>query len=479
MILAACVLLGGALYLLVSARTYHMGFPLDDSWIHQTYARNLALRGEWAFQPGHPSAGSTAPLWTFLVALGYWLHLAPYAWTYLLGAVTLFGLAALGESAARRLAPQYRPAWPWVGSFIALEWHLLWAALSGMETLLHALLLTVVLVLLMTGSRRYLVIGLLTGLSVWVRPDGLTLAGPVVLAILLVERTPRERGRAVARYLIGLGATFLPYLVFNLWLSGTPMPNTFYAKQAEYAAWQARPVYQRAGELALQLLTGPALLLLPGGIAYGVTCLRRRAWVSLACMLWFGGYLSLYLARLPFYQHGRYIMPAMPIFFLWGLLGLLEFQGSERFGARHWMVQFGWQSSLILMCLGFLVLGARTYGQDVAIIESEMVVTARWVADNLPPEAIIAAHDIGALGYYDDHELLDMAGLISPEVIPFIRDERRLAEFLTARHAAYFVAFPDFYPLLSREAKPVFVSGGAFSRAAGQANMTVFQWAMP
>ena len=36
------------------------GFPLDDSWIHQTYARNLAQTGQWAFVPGVPSAASTS-----------------------------------------------------------------------------------------------------------------------------------------------------------------------------------------------------------------------------------------------------------------------------------------------------------------------------------------------------------------------------------------------------------------------------------
>ncbi len=39
-------------YLLASAMLYRLGFPLDDAWIHQTYARNLALHGEWAFLPG-------------------------------------------------------------------------------------------------------------------------------------------------------------------------------------------------------------------------------------------------------------------------------------------------------------------------------------------------------------------------------------------------------------------------------------------
>ena len=73
------------------------GYPLDDAWIHQTYARNLALRGEFAFVSGQPSAGSTAPLWTLLLAPGYWLGLTPFVWTWGMGAkprrVTGGGLA--------------------------------------------------------------------------------------------------------------------------------------------------------------------------------------------------------------------------------------------------------------------------------------------------------------------------------------------------------------------------------------------------
>ena len=72
-------------YLLASHFYYRNGFPLDDSWIHLTYARNLALHGEWAFQPGKSTAGSTAPLWTLLLAIGFLLKLGPYMWTYLLG----------------------------------------------------------------------------------------------------------------------------------------------------------------------------------------------------------------------------------------------------------------------------------------------------------------------------------------------------------------------------------------------------------
>ena len=479
LILAATVLVGAVIYLLASQLTYRIGFPLDDSWIHQTYARNLAERGEWAYRPGLSSAGSTAPLWSALLALGFLLKLGPYIWTYLLGAVTLWLLAIVGESTLRTLIPAYRPRLPWVGLFLVFEWHLLWAAMSGMETLFHALVVTTVLAALMTGSRRYLTLGLLTGLSVWVRPDGLTLIGPVVMTILLVEKDTPSRLRALLRYFIGLGSLLFLYLLFNLMIGGTPMPNTFYAKQAEYAAWQSLPILGRLGQLSLQLLVGPSVFLLPGVIAWIGLSVRRRAWGMLAAIIWFFGYLWLYVSRLPVYQHGRYIMPAMPIFFLMGLLALVDFVQSKQFGRYHWFVQTIWQASVLFTSLAFIAMGANSYAQDVAVIESEMVTSARWAARNIPPDAVIAAHDIGALGYFDDHKLVDLAGLISPEVIPFIRDEKKLAVFLNEQQADYLIAFPDFYPQLVKEAQPVFTSGGDFAPRFGEDNMTIYRWKRP
>ena len=43
-------------------------FPLDDSWIHMQFARNLAEGRGFSYNPGVPVSGSTAPLWT--LALG-------------------------------------------------------------------------------------------------------------------------------------------------------------------------------------------------------------------------------------------------------------------------------------------------------------------------------------------------------------------------------------------------------------------------
>ena len=165
----------------------------------------------------------------------------------------------------------------------------------------------------------------------------------------------------------------------------------------------------------------------------------------------------------------------MPIFFLWGLAALTEFNGTKIFGRYHWLAATGWNLLTGMFCVAFWAIGSYTYAQDVALIESEMVASAKWISNNVPQGEVIAAHDIGALGYYDNHELIDLAGLVSPEVIPFIRDEERLAQFLDDRDAVYLIAFPDFYPLLSKRAEPVYVTDG-FGPELGGENIVIYHW---
>jgi hypothetical protein len=105
--------------------------------------------------------------------------------------------------------------------------------------------------------------------------------------------------------------------------------------------------------------------------------------------------------------------------------------------------------SIAVTLVAFVAVGARTFATDVSIIEGEMVSVARWLDAHAAPGDLIAAHDIGAIGYFARRPLLDLAGLVSPEVIPFIRDEARLGALMRQRGAAYIVTFPSWYPRLT------------------------------
>jgi hypothetical protein len=124
----------------------------------------------------------------------------------------------------------------------------------------------------------------------------------------------------------------------------------------------------------------------------------------------------------------------------------------------------------------FWALGARAYAQDVAIIESEMVNTARWLKANTPSGAKIAAHDIGAFGYFADRDLLDLAGLVSPDVIPIIRDEQALEAYMNRENVDFLMTFPGWYPYLTQVGEQIYRSDAHFSPQQGGENMAVYRW---
>jgi arabinofuranosyltransferase len=479
LILAGVTLFSMGAYLAFSGIYHSIGFPLDDAWIHQTFARNLALRGEWSFLPGKSSGASTSPLWSALLAIGFLVKLAPYAWAYILGGAALWGLAVLGEIIARRVTASYQPQFPWIGMVLVLEWHLVWAAGSGMETLIYSILVIAVLGLIVSGSKKYFGMGVLIGLSVWTRPDGILLLGAVALSILVNEKTWSERVKGLLRLSLSAGSLLALYLFFNLAVSGSPLPNTFYAKQAEYAVYLQLPFLQRFGGEALQPLIGVGVILLPGLILVFISAIRRKRWGLLIAFGWLVGFLCLYAWRLPVtYQHGRYVIPAMPVYCLLGLLGLVEFKLKDN-SRWQWIILSFWKLSAGIVLVLFWGRGAFAYAQDVAVINTEMVNTAKWVAANVPINDLVAAHDIGAMGYFSGHNLVDLAGLVSPEVIPFLRNETRLADYLAEKRVNYLVAFPDWYPQLTSNLSIVFSTGAPYSRVFGEQNMAVYRWPGP
>lgn len=464
-------------YLLVSQATFKLGFPLDDAWIHQTYARNLAVRGEWAFLPGKVSAGSTSPLWSLIISIGYFLHLDPLIWTYLAGWGALCGLAYIGDRLSQSILKSNSLRFPWIGVFLAVEWHLVWAAGSGMETCLHALLILAFFWMLASERIPALAVGLVCGLTVWVRPDGVTLIGPAVMVIVLSNPSRPQIIRKLAWFMVGLVVFLTPYLIFNFVLGGHWWPNTFFAKQAEYAVLLKESFLYRIGKLLIQPMVGAGILIVPGFIYLLWHSWKLRKWMVIAAAIWWAGYTFIYAVSLPVtYQHARYLIPAMPVFFVLGGVGTYTLISRMSASVRSRLLRFAWISALFLVLAAFWVQGALAYGEDVAIIETEMVAMGHWIAENTPQDALIAAHDIGAIGYYGNRTILDMAGLISPEVIPFIRDEVRLAEYLDSQDVDYLVTFPEWYPLLSTLGKPVFQTQSKFSVNAGGENMTIYRW---
>ncbi len=429
------------------------GFPLDDGWIHQTYARNLAERAEWSFVPGEPSAASTSPLWTALLVPFHFLGPVPGA--LLLGGVALAAAGIFGARLADGLFPDVpRAGWA-AGIGVIAEWHLIWAAGSGMETALFGALT----LLAMMGfardqrlPRHGAAFGAIGGLLLLTRPEGVGILG--LAALLTLPELDRENAKGRIAWGLGVLAGFGPfaaaYAALNLALGGEVLPSTAAAKTAEYAPLLALPYTARLVRVTVPLMAGALTPLLPG-IAWGMWNLARaRNWRGLLPAAWAIGLIALYAARLPVdYQHGRYVIPAIPGLIVIGTGGTLDLvRRGRRSMARRILSRTALIVSVLVLIIFALALGPGIYARDVAFIDSRMVAAAKWLAENVPPEERLAVHDIGAVGYFAPRPILDLAGLVSPEVIPIIRDEAALRAYRAERGADYFMTLQSWYATL-------------------------------
>ncbi|MBN1316361.1 MAG: hypothetical protein JXA42_12875 [Anaerolineales bacterium] len=514
-ILAAGVV---CLYLLVAFRMGYSGFPLDDAWIHQTYARNLATTGRWEYISGQASAGSTAPFWTWLLSWGYRLHLPYRIWTLGWGIVLLGLVGVLSHRLAVKMIPE--PAWiGWIaGILCAAEWHLVWAAVSGMETVLFLVLSLGVLNwmainrenmgrdnVLAVGNLGFqsVVFGLLAGLLVLTRPEGVMIIGVAGLFIVynfVRGLWPSNRlGWLFVGAAIPFGLLLLPYIQFNMSQSGRLWPNTFYAKQAEYALWQQASFLQRFGRIVLPPLIGFQILILPGLLLIGwraisriwslfrkrqiyqkpvVASKRNVSALSLLLLLYSLLYSTLFTWRLPVdYQHGRYLMPIIPPLVLAGLEGSFHWLDTRHPSAWRRITSKSWTISLGILLVAFLFMGADAYAQDVQVIQNEMVAVAEWLSENTAQGEWVAAHDIGAIGYFANRPILDLAGLITPEVVSVLGDERLLADMVLNSQANYLVTAPG-WPYSSLTSRPdvqlLFQADSSLTRESGLNNSAIY-----
>ena len=477
-LLPVLAIAGSLLYVGYSGFYGFVGFPLDDAWIHQTYGRNLGLYQQFAYNLGEPSVGSTSPLWTALVAPAYTLHVEPRLWTFLLGTLFLALTGWLVQRLGNLLFPHDRLVPLLTGVFCVLEWHLAWAAFSGMETILFVFLSLLVLERHLAGERPFLT-GLAGGLLALTRPEG-----AILLLILIadtvwrqrprsIESTWRSAGTSAVLLVVGFLLTVLPYLALNISITGNLFPNTFYAKQAEYQDVVASsPLWAHWARVASATIVGAQALLFPGFLyaAYkGVAARERRILLPL---VWWAALITLYALRLPVtYQHGRYMIPSIPVLILLGVWGTRNLPGMHRILRQVLFI------SIPVLLLAFWLLGAEQYAADVRIIDSELRAAGVWIRDNTSRTAVVGAHDIGAIGYFSERFLIDTAGLITPEVIPFIRDEDSVLAFLEAKEVDYVAIFPSWYPAIARHARlrPVYRSPSQWIVEAGGDNIVVYE----
>lgn len=480
--LACLVYLAAELWLLSGG----LGFPLDDSWIHLQFAKNLAAGHGLSYNAGEPVTGSTAPLWTALLALLFYLPGNVALWTKLLGVA--FYLASLHATwkLARELGLSPALSGLATGLTAATSW-LVWSALSGMEVPLFCLLSLQGMVLHLRerrDPRRPPLSFLVFGLAALARPEGLLLVVLALLERLLVWRRAEaaEEGDGVEVRLLRPSLSplawglLLALLVvagtfFFYWQAGGSLLPTTYAAKGAGGVRRWLPNLQYLYVIfGIFFRPQPYMALLAGA---GILALAKRLgterdrgllpalWVVLLPLAY--SILSPEGSKLIAGNFGRYYFPLFPPLIVLGVLGL------ERAAAALPRRLALGPLSLPLPAIALILLawptvsnltqGAGRYAQNVANVEDSDVKIARWLESRLDPRAVLAVNDIGAIKFLLGNRVVDIAGIASPD---FSLDVRRamatgqswdaaLFTALEARRPDYLVVFPSWVPGLVRD----------------------------
>ena len=424
-----------------------LGTPLDDAWIHYQFARNLSRGDGFSYNPGEPTSGSTAPLWTLLLA-GVGLFTENFLIPSLgLSAAFLILTIWLTYGFARSITGS-QPAGLLAALGVTLAGRFLWAGLAGMETTAFAACSLAAVWAYSRGGLRPLP-ALLFALAGQLRPEGHALFALALIDTFLSFRLPatnsrpKTQGRALALSLLIYGAVAAPYALFSLLTTGLPLPNTFYAKAGSVYLFSVRTLRET---LALHWQDNPlAFLLLP----FGLVPIWRRSRLATG---WFLGLPIMVAFVVDFtWHHGRYTLPLIPFQMIVAAVG------------AHWLVQrFAVRRRLaaaILLLLFGLAGGlrlshwARMLGTNTNEVNVVDVALGHWLSENTPPDALVAVDDIGATIFLSQRRVLDLNGLVSPEIWPALAEEGLPSDQLALRLLSsagvdYLAVFPKWHPPL-------------------------------
>ncbi len=412
-----------ALLVLVAMMAPLRGGFTDDGYIHVQYARNLMTRGEYSFNSGETSFGTTSPLWVMMlsaVATPFGSDAAlveagkAFSWLAALAAVIALHRVLLAMGASRRTALFGAVA------FAADVWLVRWGAL-GMESSLAACMA----ILMIGASRRAYddrrsaaAFGAIAGLGALVRPE-LYLAMPVFLAGALTRR-PRPSMRVLITAAVVMGALVAPWLAFAKWHIGSFLPNTAGAKSGGFVTdpialagklfVPAKIVASSQGVAAVAIVAdlfvsrGRAFVLSPG--------FRFAALWMLALPL---AYVAADIQVL-----SRYLLLITPAVCVGGWMALASLARAARAG--DWAMPGALVLSLVASGLVYatvVVPPSRAFSEDLQV---NMAGLARFLHTQAKPGEVVAAADIGYLAFYSECRVLDLGGLVEPEMGKVLAD---------------------------------------------------------
>lgn len=470
------------------------GFPLDDAYIYFQYVENLAAGNGLVFNEGETSFGVTSityPLLSMLVSFLPGIDtIRAMQGVGIMGHLMLvwFGQRFLYSITGQKTTSLFG------GMLLALCWPVLMTAPSGLETVLfHGIAVLYLWLLVRTPGIHPIGLGVCAGLLFLTRPEGF-LFGLATLVFTLVHCIVFDRERLKhalvhCGFLVsGFVATTLPYMLFVYFHIGSLMPSTFTGKLLNRNPFPLWPWIERIRRGVVTIFEGyiDLIRLDPMGLSFislvglslvailvftyraGQSKPTRGAFVAyttLSAMLLFpflfgfaffifprfGGYAERYI---------QFVVVAVTVLGVIGLSGLIR--GITNTLLSHpWneRVSIGLITGIAILWIGWIGNGLLSrmdntvefFHQQSVLKQGVRMQAAEWIRQNTPRNSrvLVGSTGLGVVGSYSDRYCKDEAGLINPDIFPYLKQfqiHRRLhwpamLEYMKAQSISYYTSY--------------------------------------
>ena len=428
---------------------------VDDSLITFRYARNILAGEGFVYNSGEQVLGTTTPLYTLsMVALGALsggtqanFPVIALLFNALADALSALLLWKLGQNLGYKFAAA-AAALVWAVAPFSVTF-----AIGGLETSLYILLLTAAVYSHTKGQHHYTAI--FAALSLLTRPDALLLLVPLGIARLIshfAHRTSQSGAHSTLDRIRDLLPELMVFVIptaawftFATCYFGSPIPNSILAKTLAYRLPQTAALVRLMQHYTTPFLghltfgipwIGVGLIIYPFFFLIGSRAALKENKQLWPWMIYPWLYFAVFAIANPLIFRW-YLTPPLPAWIFLILVGMEHFirniisQGEPRDQAQGWRARVG-TVLLPLVILLPLALSLRGWtlnpdhgptrpAPEMAWFKLELLyrqaaeILADDIGDTPHPLPVLAAGDVGVLGYYTPTRILDTVGLNSPQ----------------------------------------------------------------
>jgi arabinofuranosyltransferase len=423
------------------------GFIADDAFITFRYARNLSEGLGFVYNQGEPVMGTSTPLFTLLLASFSVAGISPIT------SALAISILAAGVTATilYRFALSLR--FTRMAFLLPLAYILfprsVVADTCGMETALFTMFVAGAFYFQHRGLIIYA--AAMATMATATRPEGAFL-----LALLLVFDLYYHREQW-GKCLIVPMILLVPWLVFSWIYFGTPVPNSIPGKLALYSQFDISTPLESF--VYIMAWHNPFGWILTAAVVAGARWLNKKqnfGWLEITWLLTMVLFYTFSQTVVFFW----YIAPIYPIYLLFAVASLpmlFDYLAEKRY-PRLKDRSAPFVIAVTVLLVGALALGnyrpIEYYSRYQNTLEDVHLQIGRFLFQNTKKSDLIAAEDIGYIGYYSHRRILDRDGLVSS------------ATRVYNRQAAYADLIYDFEPdwVVAGRASPIsgFISDSLF-----------------